>query len=112
MSEEFVAVAKTSEVPEKKVVCVKAHNHALALCQVKGEFFAVQNQCSHALATFDGGRMRAHRIMCPLHGGTFDVRTGEATGQPAKTPITTYPTRVTAQGVIEVNLPQQQNSDN
>ncbi len=60
----------------------------------QGEFFAVANQCSHALAKLEDGKLRAYRLICPLHGAAFDIRDGTAKGKPATRPIRTYPVRV------------------
>ena len=79
---------------------------ALVICRFRDEYFALENLCSHALSTFDEGRMRAYRIMCPLHGATFDIRDGSCTGAPATKPIRSYPVRITA-GMVEVNLSSQ-----
>jgi nitrite reductase/ring-hydroxylating ferredoxin subunit len=46
------------------------------------------------MATLEDGRLRAYRLVCPLHGGSFDVRDGSAKGQPATRPIRTYALRV------------------
>jgi len=49
--------------------------------------------------------MRGYRIMCPLHGGTFDIRDGSCTGLPATQPIRSFPLRI-VDGMIEVALLQ------
>jgi 3-phenylpropionate/trans-cinnamate dioxygenase ferredoxin subunit len=76
---------------------------ALVICRFRDEYFAVENMCSHALATFDDGRMRGYRLMCPLHGATFDIRDGSVTGAPATRPIQSFPVRV-VEGTVEVDL--------
>jgi nitrite reductase/ring-hydroxylating ferredoxin subunit len=47
--------------------------------------------------------MRGYRIMCPLHGASFDIRDGSVTGLPAKQPIRSFPLRI-VDGIIEVDL--------
>ena len=54
----------------------------MALCLVKGEVFAIDNICSHASALLSNGYLEGHELFCPLHGGSFDVRTGEAVAAP------------------------------
>jgi 3-phenylpropionate/trans-cinnamate dioxygenase ferredoxin subunit len=78
--------------------------HAILICHTHDGFYAVENRCSHAAAALDGGRLRGVRIICPLHGASFDVRDGRATGRPATLPIRIYPLRIRA-GRIEVLLP-------
>ena len=40
------------------------------------------------------GELDGARIMCPRHGATFDVRSGEALTLPAIMPLPTYPVRI------------------
>lgn len=106
LSETFVAVIHKDKVPQKQPLCVEVQGHKLALCRVKDGIYAIENQCSHARASFDGGRLKAYRLSCPLHGATFDVRSGEATSLPAKRPIKTFDTQINADGWVEVLLPE------
>jgi nitrite reductase/ring-hydroxylating ferredoxin subunit len=64
---------------------------------------AVHNVCSHAFARMDEGRLRGTRLICPLHGAGFDVRTGAVLGAPATAPLRSYPVRV-VDGMIEVQV--------
>jgi nitrite reductase/ring-hydroxylating ferredoxin subunit len=96
-------VSATEDIAEKSFSCFSVAGTAVAICRFKNEFFAIENSCSHALSTFDGGRLRGYRIICPLHGATFDIRDGSATGAPAKRPIRTFPLRI-VDGMIEVAI--------
>jgi 3-phenylpropionate/trans-cinnamate dioxygenase ferredoxin subunit len=99
----FTAVVAAEEIAEKAFRTFELNGLDIAVCRVQDQYFAFENRCSHALANFDNGRLRGFRIMCPLHGATFDVRDGSCTGAPATRPIRTFPVRVVA-GVIEVDL--------
>lgn len=101
---EFTAVAAAEDIAEKSFSTFEVKGMNIAVCRLQDAYFAIENRCSHALSTFDNGRLRGHRIMCPLHGATFDVRNGVCTGAPATRPIRTFPLRV-VDGMIEVNLP-------
>jgi nitrite reductase/ring-hydroxylating ferredoxin subunit len=76
----------------------------LVVCHTKDGVFAVDNVCTHAFARMSEGYLRGTRLTCPLHGATFDVRTGTALSGPATIPLATYPTRI-VDGRIEVELP-------
>jgi nitrite reductase/ring-hydroxylating ferredoxin subunit len=52
----------------------------IALCNVAGEYFAVDDVCTHAFASLADGLLDGVELECPLHGGRFDVRTGAALG--------------------------------
>jgi len=98
-------VADAQDIPEGSSLSVEVAGHAILICHTKGEFFAVENQCSHALSSLEGGRLRAYRLICPLHGAAFDVRDGCVKGKPASEPIRTYLIRV-VDGRIQVSLKQ------
>jgi 3-phenylpropionate/trans-cinnamate dioxygenase ferredoxin subunit len=90
----YIHAIGAGDVPPGKMRAVEVAGHNVLICHAKDEFFAVENMCSHAMATLEDGRLRAYRLVCPLHGGSFDVRDGSAKGQPATRPIRTYPLRV------------------
>jgi 3-phenylpropionate/trans-cinnamate dioxygenase ferredoxin subunit len=64
------------------------------LCNVDGEFYAVEDVCTHDGGALDGGELDGCRVMCPRHGAFFDVRTGQALTLPAVSPLPTYPVHV------------------
>ena len=90
----FIYALNVADLPPGKMASVELAGQDILICHVKDEFFAVGNLCSHAMAKLADGRLRAYRLICPLHGGSFDVRDGSAKGKPATTPIKTYPIRV------------------
>jgi nitrite reductase/ring-hydroxylating ferredoxin subunit len=49
----------------------------LALYNVGGELFAIENFCPHKGAPLADGRLCGHTVECDLHGWQFDIRTGD-----------------------------------
>jgi len=49
----------------------------LAVCNVDGEYYAIDNFCPHRGAPLSDGTICGHIIECGLHGWQFDVRNGE-----------------------------------
>jgi len=76
----------------------------IVLCHTRDGVFAVENICTHAHARMSEGFLKGTRLTCPLHGASFDVRSGRVLGGPAVIPIATHPTRI-VDGVIEVAIP-------
>ena len=99
----FTAITAAEEIAENSFSTFDINGRNIAVCRFRDEYFAIENQCSHARSTFDEGLMRGYRITCPMHGATFDIRDGSVTGAPAKKPIRTFPLRL-VDGLIEVNL--------
>ena len=59
-----------------------------------GNFYCIEDQCSHEQASLSEGYILDLEVECPMHGSLFDVRTGEVRGLPATEPIRTYPVTV------------------
>jgi nitrite reductase/ring-hydroxylating ferredoxin subunit len=100
----FTVVVPVGQIEERCFSAFEVNGTDFVICRFRDEYFALENLCSHALARFNEGKLRGHRIMCPLHGATFDIRTGACTGAPATRPIRTFPLRI-KDGQIEVDVP-------
>lgn len=101
--EKFVRVLAASELAPGQMRCVEAEGRPVLLVHARDAICAVDNICTHAYARLDEGRLRGHRLICPLHGASFDVRTGAVLGPPAVAPLSSYAVRV-VDGYIEVQL--------
>ena len=42
--------------------------------------------------------------MCPRHGATFDLRSGDPLTLPAVEPVATFPVRVDEDGLVKVEI--------
>lgn len=62
----------------------------IAVYNVDGEIFATSNICTHAIAILTDGYLEGEEIECPLHGGAFNVKTGEATHFPCEEALKTF----------------------
>lgn len=76
------------------MLCVEVEGREVLICHVEGDFFAVDNICSHAHARMSEGRLRGNRVLCPLHGAALDVRDGSVLRPPAVRPIGSHSVRV------------------
>ena len=73
---------------------------SILVCNVDGEFFAVENECSHAAVPLDEGTLRGCEIECDFHGAVFDVRTGEALAMPATVALRRFPVERRGQVIL------------
>jgi 3-phenylpropionate/trans-cinnamate dioxygenase ferredoxin subunit len=99
-------LADIADIPDGSCKSFQISGYDILICHTKDKFFAVENKCSHAMSKLEGGRLRAYRLICPLHGACFDVRDGSVKGEPATAPIRVYPLRV-SDGRIQVCLEPQ-----
>ena len=90
----FVKVGKIQDVPPGSAKVYEVNGRAIAVCNVGGDLFAVDDVCTHDEGSLDQGFLDAFEIECPRHGARFDVRTGEVTALPASLPIDTFEVRV------------------
>lgn len=80
------------DVPASGVYAVQAPGYEpLAVCQVGNSYYLISDTCSHGQASLSEGEVVMGQVVCPYHGGSFDVITGEATDLPCTISIATYP---------------------
>lgn len=99
-----VKVAQISDVPPGQAKTVTAGDQRIALCNVEGTFYAVDDLCTHDYGPLGEGDLYGAEIECPRHGAIFDVRTGEVIALPAMKPLNTYEIRVDGED-ISIVLP-------
>lgn len=91
----MIKVCEAADVPPGEMIPIEVHElPPLALYNVDGEFYATSNICTHAIAILTDGYLEGDNIECPLHGGCFNVKTGEATHFPCEEPLQTYQVEV------------------
>lgn len=96
------SIEEVSETTPKRVIL--PNQDAVAICQIDDEYFALDDLCSHGLASLCDGDVEDGQIFCPFHGGAFDIKTGKATERPCTQPVQTYPVYV-ENGDLFIKLP-------
>jgi len=86
-----VKACEVNELAVGSVTQVALPDGALvALYRLEDGFFATDDVCSHGAAYLSEGDVEDGNIVCPFHGGTFDIKTGDPTGAPCVVPIRTF----------------------
>jgi len=96
----WVKAARVNDVPLGKVGYAEVDGLRVALCNADGQFYAIDDVCTHDGGSLDQGELRGFDIECPRHGARFDVRTGRVTALPAVIPVDTYPVKVEGDDVM------------
>jgi 3-phenylpropionate/trans-cinnamate dioxygenase ferredoxin subunit len=91
---DFVRVAQASELPPGGKKLLDIDGRAVALFNVDGTFYAIDDICTHDGGPLADGELRGCEIECPRHGARFDVRTGAALCMPAFEPVTAHAVKV------------------
>lgn len=99
----FQKLANLSDVPPGTSKVFEVGDRAIAVCNVGGEIYAIDDVCTHDGASLDQGELDGCEIECPRHGARFDVRDGSATELPAVVPVDTFKVRIEGDG-IEVDV--------
>ena len=95
----FVRVARKSQLPENDGTYVEVEGNRIALFNLEGEIYALDNACTHVRGPLSQGRVEGDEVECPWHGSRFDIRTGEVKMFPARQDVATYKVRVTGDDV-------------
>jgi 3-phenylpropionate/trans-cinnamate dioxygenase ferredoxin subunit len=97
---EFVKVADASEVPDPGKTLVEVDGEMVALFHVDGQWYAIDDVCTHDGGPLADGELRNHTISCPRHGAKFDIRTGAALTMPAIRPTRAHDVKVEGDAVL------------
>jgi 3-phenylpropionate/trans-cinnamate dioxygenase ferredoxin subunit len=99
----FVAVAKKSEIPEAGAIVVEVEGKRLALINLSGEIYAIDDDCPHEGGPLSEGTISGEEIECPWHRSHFNIKTGRVAMDPATEDVATYKVRLIGDAVeVEV----------
>ena len=80
----MIKVAQVSDLEPGEGTTVEVDGHILALFNVDGTFYAIDNACSHVGGPLAEGALIGKEVTCPWHAAQFDVTTGKALSGPAR----------------------------
>ncbi len=80
---DFIKVAAVSDIPDPGRQLVEVEDRIVALFHVGGQFYCIDDVCTHDGGPLSEGKLAEYAIACPRHGAQFDIRTGKALTMPA-----------------------------
>jgi 3-phenylpropionate/trans-cinnamate dioxygenase ferredoxin subunit len=86
----MIPVCAVGGIPAGEAVRVENGTEPIAVFNVDGELYAIDDTCTHPDASLADGWLDGCTVECPLHASCFDLRTGKPTGPPAKVPVRTH----------------------
>jgi 3-phenylpropionate/trans-cinnamate dioxygenase ferredoxin subunit len=101
----WLKAALVGEIPAGRVKLLENGDQRIAVCNVEGQIYAIEDVCTHDGGPLDQGELDGNEIECPRHGARFDVRTGEATLMPAVMPVQTYAVKIEGDEVLVCDTP-------
>ena len=99
----FVEVARKSEIPEAGAILVEVEGKRLALINLSGEIYAIDDECPHEGGPLSEGTISGEEIECPWHTSHFNIKTGRVTMDPATNDVATYRVRLVGD-TVEVEV--------
>jgi 3-phenylpropionate/trans-cinnamate dioxygenase ferredoxin subunit len=98
---DWIDVERADALQPGEPAIVELDDTNIAVFNVDGSFYAIQDVCTHDGEELTGGPIEGDQIICPRHGARFCLRTGAALTPPAYEPVHCFPVRV-SDGVVQV----------
>ncbi len=99
-AQKYARVASASEIEEGRMTCVSIGDGEAILARVGGTIHAFEAICTHQLAYLEEGELVGHEVFCPLHNGSFDIRTGAPVKRPATRALKIYAVKVEGDDIL------------
>ena len=94
VAERYVSVARVGDIPEGGVKVVRVEDQSIAIFRIDGQYYALDDVCTHDGGPLAEGVIEGEQIECPRHGARFNIKTGAVLCLPATAPVGTYAVRV------------------
>lgn len=98
-----VKVCSKSDVKPGGLRLVTAGGKDLVVANIDGNFYAMDNWCTHEQGNLSEGELNKNVLTCPEHGAQFDVTTGKVLGGPDEEPADTIPPEPAYKIIIQGN---------
>lgn len=101
----YQSVAKVADVPPGTMKGYRVGARDVLVANVDGDLVAMDDVCTHAQCNLSEGDMEDDNVVCPCHGGEFNLRTGQVEVGPPATPLDVFFVRVQGDA-IEIGFPE------
>lgn len=100
----WVPTISPSDIGEDNIGSAQAGKIWVVLYRCEDDIYATAVLCTHGQASLADGFLDEYLIECPLHQGTFDVRSGDPVDPPCTVPVRTFPVKIENDVImVEVN---------
>jgi nitrite reductase/ring-hydroxylating ferredoxin subunit len=83
-------IAKASELPSRSMKHVEIKGKEIAIINLDGKYYAMNDRCGHMNASLSKGEIRNMQgkdiVSCPVHFSTFDIVKGKKLSEPMMSP--------------------------
>ena len=75
-SRDFTRVGGPDDFREGRGSVVVVQGLKVAVFRIAGKLYGIKDACPHMGASLGDGKLEGHRVICHMHGWTFDLETG------------------------------------
>ena len=90
----WIDAGPTADLHDGEAISIPVGRRMIAVVRSGGEYFAIEDLCTHDGAELTGGDVEGAEIICPRHGARFCLRTGQALSPPAYEPLRVFETKI------------------
>lgn len=95
----FLRAAKKDEIPPGTIRELQLDGKTVAVANVDGKLFAINNVCLHRGGPLGEGELAGKIVTCPWHGWQYDVTSGKTLHNPAAC-VETYPVELRGEDIF------------
>jgi 3-phenylpropionate/trans-cinnamate dioxygenase ferredoxin subunit len=100
----WIYFARINEIQPGGHKAITINGTPIVLFNLEGDYYALENRCTHEDFPLSEGCIIDGQITCPLHGAKFNIKTGAVTAPPAFMDVTTFAVRI-EEDIIQVEIP-------
>jgi len=93
-------VAGVGDVPEGTLARFEFNGTHIAIANVDGAYYAVDDACSHMGCPLSDGQVDENTVICGCHGSRFDLTNGEVVNGPARRPVPSFSVEVSGDDLL------------
>ncbi len=79
-----VKLASVNDVKPNSMMRVTVNDQKILLANVNGNYYAIGDVCMHRGCQLSKGKLEGEKVICPCHGSTYDLKTGNFLKGPTK----------------------------
>jgi 3-phenylpropionate/trans-cinnamate dioxygenase ferredoxin subunit len=100
VEKEYHRLCAVGDIEDNRTIEVNVNGKSILVTRVDGEYYAVENICTHESMPIGTGPIHDGQIQCTRHGARFDLKTGNATQLPAVMGVKTYKVKIENDDVL------------
>jgi nitrite reductase/ring-hydroxylating ferredoxin subunit len=99
----FVKLASINDAKPNSMIGVTVNDQKILLANLAGNYYALSDKCMHRGCQLSKGKLVGETVICPCHGSTYDLKTGNFLKGPTKKAQTKYELKIENNDIM-INL--------